>query len=190
MLEKPRIPEDFLDLAVIHKNELKNGGFVSRCGINFIKFFYEKISKYDSSVLLIDKYENGKVAGFIFCTTDHNEFYTRFLKENFFAVFRFRNLFFSLIRTAFKKIFSPPLPDYNAELVNVAVRSDDQGKGIAKLLIDEAEKILKKSRVYEYYLQVFEDNTNAVNLYNKIGFHIAKKIKIKDRQKLIMKKNI
>jgi ribosomal protein S18 acetylase RimI-like enzyme len=190
MISIPESNDDFLSIAIIHKNELLDGGFVSECSVNFIKLFYEKINKYGSSVLLIDKNENEKVAGFIFCSVYHNEFYKKFLRENIFVIFKFRNLFLSLIKTVFRKMFSSHFQEYKSELVNIAVDSNFQGTGVGKKLIEDAEKKLSSKNVSVYFLQVFEDNASAVKLYKNIGFETVDSLAIKGRKKLLMKRKI
>ena len=190
MIVIPKTPEDFHSIALIHKNELKDGGFVSENSVNFIKLFYEKIAKYDETILFINKDESSRVTGFIFCAFDHRIFYKKFLKENFFVIFRFGKLFFSLVKTSFRKIFSEHFGVYKSELVNVAVDSDFHGKGIGKILIAAAEEKLDSKNVSVYFLQVFEDNISAVNLYKNIGFEIVDSLNIKGRKKLLMKKRL
>ena len=67
----------------------------------------------------------------------------------------------------------------------ICVRSDYQGHGIARQLIDYIVSQLA-SHVYEMYLEVRKDNKGALHLYKKLGFY-----EIEDRGlKYLMKKEI
>lgn len=67
----------------------------------------------------------------------------------------------------------------------ICVRSDYQGHGIARQLIDYIVSQLA-SHIYEMYLEVRKDNKGALHLYKKLGFY-----EIEDRGlKYLMKKEI
>jgi len=46
--------KDFNSIAKIHKKELKDSGFLGQCSIKFISFFYKKVIKYNSTILLVE----------------------------------------------------------------------------------------------------------------------------------------
>ena len=54
--------------------------------------------------------------------------------------------------------------------INLAVLKKFHGRGIAKLFFDEVEKWAKLNDIHRLDLCVFISNTNAINLYNKMGF--------------------
>ncbi len=62
----------------------------------------------------------------------------------------------------------------------MATHKDYRGKGIASILI---EKIIKKNEYEEYVLEVADTNTNAVNLYEKLGFVEMKRVKMSNAKR-------
>jgi len=54
--------------------------------------------------------------------------------------------------------------------INLAVLKKFQGRGIAKLFFNEVERWAKLNHIHRLDLCVFISNTNAINLYNKMGF--------------------
>lgn len=61
---------------------------------------------------------------------------------------------------------------HKAYIFGYYVRSDQQGKGIGKLFLDEILPILKKDGFKKVCLTVSTKNTAAVKLYEKIGFTV------------------
>ncbi|MBR2151667.1 MAG: ribosomal protein S18-alanine N-acetyltransferase [Clostridia bacterium] len=57
-----------------------------------------------------------------------------------------------------------------AEIDRVVVDEKYRGKGIAKNLINEFEKIVKSNMVFEILLEVRRSNIPAISLYEKCGF--------------------
>ena len=57
-----------------------------------------------------------------------------------------------------------------AEIDRVVVDEEYRGKGIAKSLINEFEKLVKANDVYEILLEVRASNIPAISLYKKTGF--------------------
>lgn len=61
---------------------------------------------------------------------------------------------------------------HKAYIFGYYVRSDQQGKGIGKLFLDEIFPILKKDGFKKVCLTVSTKNTAAVKLYEKAGFAV------------------
>ena len=57
-----------------------------------------------------------------------------------------------------------------AELHNIAVAPDHQGKGLSKLLMDAIINSVKKHGADKIMLEVRASNTPAISLYTKYGF--------------------
>lgn len=57
-----------------------------------------------------------------------------------------------------------------ADMMNVAVRLDCQGKGVGKMLIDGLVEALSEKGVHTLALEVRESNLGAIALYEKLGF--------------------
>jgi ribosomal-protein-alanine N-acetyltransferase len=57
-----------------------------------------------------------------------------------------------------------------AEILTIAVRAADRGRGIGRLLMEEALRRLYRDRVASCFLEVDRDNAAAVGLYRSLGF--------------------
>ncbi len=60
---------------------------------------------------------------------------------------------------------------------HVAVSSEHRGMGIGTMLIEEGERIARRSGLPLYSLYVAESNEGAVRLYQSLGFSIDKRVK-------------
>lgn len=59
-----------------------------------------------------------------------------------------------------------------ADIINIAVREDARGQGVARRLLNEALRLLKDRNVREVYLEVRVSNTAAQRLYRSFGFKV------------------
>ncbi len=64
-----------------------------------------------------------------------------------------------------------------AEILTIAVLPDFQNNGIARMLMNEAEKDLRAAGVKKIFLEVAENNKSAYALYLKIGYQETKRRK-------------
>ena len=62
-------------------------------------------------------------------------------------------------------------------VVSVAVIDEHRGKGIGSELVNESLKGVKMRQCGEMYLEVRCSNTDAVKLYEKLGFSINQRLK-------------
>ncbi len=60
--------------------------------------------------------------------------------------------------------------DDKADLMNLAVRLDHQGKGVGKMLVEALVEALKEFGVRSLTLEIRESNSVAVGLYHEFGF--------------------
>ncbi len=60
-----------------------------------------------------------------------------------------------------------------AEILTVAVRAGDRGRGHGRLLMEEVLRRLYRERVAACFLEVDRDNRAAVALYRSLGFVVA-----------------
>jgi ribosomal-protein-alanine acetyltransferase len=58
----------------------------------------------------------------------------------------------------------------SCELLSIAVATAEQGKGLAKMLMEYCHKELAQQGVNHFFLEVKESNANAIALYKKIGY--------------------
>jgi ribosomal-protein-alanine N-acetyltransferase len=57
-----------------------------------------------------------------------------------------------------------------AEILDVAVRSDLRGRGVGRLLLDHAVELCRINRVNYIHLEVRRSNQAAIVLYERFGF--------------------
>ena len=62
------------------------------------------------------------------------------------------------------------------KVFTLAVVPQHQGKGLGTLLLKHAEKVFKENKMKLMRIDVLEDNPNAYNLYEKLGFEPVGKI--------------
>jgi ribosomal protein S18 acetylase RimI-like enzyme len=58
----------------------------------------------------------------------------------------------------------------NAYISNVSVLKDERGKGIGTKLLNIAEEVAKERNARRIELEVFASNTNALGIYEKLGY--------------------
>lgn len=85
-------------------------------------------------------------------------------------------LAYYLLRKEFEIINKNGIPPYS-EIAFVAVHKDHRRKGVASHII---QYIINNTEFNEYILEVADTNTNAVNLYQKLGFTEFERIKCKN----------
>lgn len=61
-------------------------------------------------------------------------------------------------------------------IITIEVNSQFRRKGIAKRLLNEVETIVKLKGIEECRLEVRENNTDALNLYGRLGYKIVAKL--------------
>lgn len=57
-----------------------------------------------------------------------------------------------------------------AEILTIAVRKGNRGKGFGRLLMEEALRRLYRERIASCFLEVDQSNAAAVSLYRSLGF--------------------
>lgn len=189
MIKFPDNINEFRQIANIHKEELNNQGFLSKCSVKFLTIFYRWMSKDKESFVIIILEENkNEVLGFIFCVEKAKRYYKKFFYHNFIKILFLPKDIFNILKSFKKKRIN--LNIYKAELTQIAIKNSFQGKGFAKKLIQEAEKEFIKRGIKEYYLQVDKDNLKAINLYKNKGFKEITHQEENSFEKIIMNKRI
>ncbi len=56
------------------------------------------------------------------------------------------------------------------EIDQIAVREEDEGKGIASFLLENVFSLLKERNIHKVFLEVRNDNKKAISLYERNGF--------------------
>ena len=65
-----------------------------------------------------------------------------------------------------------------AEIYDIAVKEEFQGKGIGKLLLKHLIDFCKSKNVNTIFLEVNNINNKAINLYKNFGFNVYSKKKL------------
>ena len=169
--------DDALEIAKIHKTEIKKG-FLSSLHISFLENLYSAIIESSVSFCVVAK-EQDMVVGFISGVTDINKLYFYFLKKYFFqSVFLLFKKMFSLsyIKKIFETLLYPikekKLPP--AELLTMAVYSQFQGQGIVSKMFLEFILEMRKRDASIFKVLVGEELTSAIHFYEKNGFIFLK----------------
>ena len=108
----------------------------------YSEFFFDDLLRESPETFLVGERENdGEIIGYIMCRTEYG----------------FSNLKrFGLAR--------------KGHIVSVAVLEGDRGRGLGTALVEEALKGMVGKDCSEAYLEVRISNTQAIRLYEKIGF--------------------
>lgn len=190
MIQKPTTDSDFKQIAVLHKESLSSiEYFLSKASTEFIEFFYKTVNKYSSTLILVDKNDEGTVMGYVLSTDDRKEMLSRFLKENALRLLSFPSSYYPTLYAVIRRIRQEKTIDYRQEILYIATHPDFRGRGIVSGLLSELERVLS-TRLKECYLQVHAINTGAHTLYQKLGFLDVFRYHAGKHEKIIMKKQL
>ncbi len=114
---------------------------------HYSDYFYESLLDELPEAFIVAEI-SGKIVGYIMCKMEYG--FSNFKKLGF-----------------VKK----------GHVVSVSVIDDYRGKGLGTGLVDEAIKGVKIRQCGELYLEVRCSNTDAVKLYEKLGFIIQQRLK-------------
>ena len=114
---------------------------------HYSDYFYETLLQELPEAFIVSEI-SGKVLGYIMCKIEHG--FSNFKKLGF-----------------VKK----------GHVVSIAVVDEHRRKGFGSVLVDEAVKGVKSRQCSELYLEVRCSNTDAVRLYEKLGFSIIQRLK-------------
>jgi ribosomal protein S18 acetylase RimI-like enzyme len=190
MIQKPATTSDFRQISVLHKESLSSiEYFLSKASTKFIEFFYKTVNEYNTTIILIDKNEEGTVMGYVLSTDDRKEMLNRFFKENFLKLLFFPSSYYPAVYAIIRRLKQPRTIDYRQEILYIASGPEFRGRGIVSGLLSELERILA-TRLKECYLQVHAHNTRAHSLYQKLGFLDVFRYYAGKNEKIIMKKQL
>jgi ribosomal-protein-alanine N-acetyltransferase len=114
---------------------------------HYSDYFYETLLQELPEAFIVSEI-SGKVLGYIMCKIEHG--FSNFKKLGFVK---------------------------NGHVVSIAVVDEHRRKGFGSVLVDEAVKGVKSRQCSELYLEVRCSNTDAVRLYEKLGFSIIQRLK-------------
>lgn len=114
---------------------------------HYSDYFYEELLRDCPEAFLVAESE-GKVIGYILCKIEHG--------------------FSNFKRLGFVK---------KAHLVSIAILPEKRRGGLGSALVSEAIKGINLRSCHEFYLEVRCSNTDAVGMYQKLGFGVASRQK-------------
>jgi len=174
---------EFKNLQVAHAGQVAalhiqciSTSFISSMGIDFVTSLYEAIVKSKSSFGVV-AVKKEKVLGFVAFTTNLNKLYRSvvwrkglkfvlLLAGNMWSRKRVKKIFETLFYPArTRKMDLPP-----AELLSIAVGSEERRKGLAGKLIEKGFQHYRKTGVDKVKVLIGADNKAGNKLYLKFGF--------------------
>jgi ribosomal protein S18 acetylase RimI-like enzyme len=186
---------DLDEIAKIHKESYPKDHFLNEFNLFLIKKYYKSFLKYPILFLVCIKYE--KICGFILgleYDISHKA-KSDFIKENKYILVayvisrvfskKFILKFFPRLINLVKSLFFNSLKQKETtislkksfHLLSIAISNEEKGKGIANILLDNFEKILKKDSIKKYFLSVNKSNFRAIKFYKKNNFYVEKENK-------------
>lgn len=169
--------QDVASIVKIHQSAF-DGFFLTSLGSRFLTFYYKAFVKSEDSVVLC-AIEDEVVLGFSAATKQCKGFNSKLIKKNLLSFFGLSmKLLFTqpsaLVRLAknlTKKSEDVEDNEEYAELYSIGVRSDAQGKGIGKKLLNATETNLKEEGVEKVSLTTdYYNNESAVAFYHSMGY--------------------
>ncbi len=169
--------KDISSIVNIHQSAF-DVFFLTSLGTRFLSFYYKAFVQSEDSVVLC-AIEDEVVLGFSAATKQCKGFNSKIIKKNLLSFFGLSiKLLFTqpsaLVRLAknlTKKSEEVEDNEEYAELYSIGVRSEAQGKGIGKKLLNATEKKLKEEGVEKVSLTTdYYNNESAVAFYHSMGY--------------------
>jgi len=160
----------------IHLQVFK-GFFLAFLGPRFLTILYSAIVDDPTGISLL-AYDEQNTYGFVVGTSEPSGFYRRLIKYKFWKfgiaslqpVVKKPKILPRLIRALLLPI-NTALTDDCGLLMSIGVSSEEQDKGIGRLLIDAFLEEATQRGLKRVYLRTDKDNNEKVNaFYKKIGF--------------------
>jgi len=168
-------------VAALHI-ECISTGFISSTGIDFVTSLYEAIAQSKTSFGVVAVQDNN-VLGFAAFTLNINKLYKSvvwrkglkfalLLAGQMLSIIRIKKMLETLFYPS--RIKNMNLP--SAELLSIAVASEEQRKGLAGKLIEKGLQHYKETDIDKIKVLVGVDNKAGNKLYLKYGFELAGQI--------------
>ena len=171
----------YIEVAQLHINSMENG-FLPTIGVGFLSLLYKCIDESDSAVLIV-KYNNKKMVGFVSATNGTSSIYRMLYLHPIRLIIVLLMLVFSLKKL--KKIIDiffythgSRRSDYpNAELLTICVDNSYRRQGIADDLYRKLILHFKKLSIHNFTIIVGGD-LGANSFYVKNGANLVGSIQI------------
>lgn len=184
---------DIKQLVQIHRSEI-HLGFLSSLGDKALGLLFSLAAESKHSLLLTVKdVEQGEQVGFLLGALDTGAFYKDFFRKKLFhAVVIISPKFFSFstVRKLTEVLLYPSRQDLQefpkTELLDIAISSRCQGKGLAKKLFEEFSDQLRKMGVMEFKITTGEQLKGAQRFYEALGAVQTATIEVHKGQKTLV----
>jgi len=168
--------EDIEQAGHIHQQEISQG-FLSSLGEKALLSIFSLAAEKRTGILLIARDAiQGNVCGFLLGTIDTGKFYKDFLfKKSFFVFINLlpKLLSLSKIRKIVETLVYPSKNELNdlpkAELLDIAISKEYQGRGLAQILFKEFSACLNEFGIDEFKITTGESLKQAQRFYEKLG---------------------
>lgn len=166
--------DTYLQIAELHVAEI-NQGFLATLGVDFLALLYRAIDDSNESILLVER-DKGRVIGFVSGAGAMAPIYWRMLrhwpklaKSLLPSLFRPNRVWriLEILHYSRKHGSNAHLPAF--ELLSIAVRRDDRGRGIAQSLYNALIDEFRTLRVGEFRIVVGDELDAAHRFYKRMG---------------------
>lgn len=177
----PHDSESIDGVLELHFNAFA-AGITTQLGPNFVRRYYDAMISNPDCSLWIAEHE-GRVVGFLGCTSDRHHFETANRSRATKALALWRFLTFRLnpiaiIRALKKQYLSRGFTDAG-ELLSIVVAPDARRHGIGKRFLDIWLRKLESAGLSSYL--VFTDNPEGINFYEKYGGERLFKFRLRNK---------
>lgn len=152
--------------------------FIASFGHRLIEKYYMEYLNEDNLFIVAE--DGDEIQGFCMGYRTGSKAREKFMQKNkFFLVLRMAWLtlcFNKLVISKCINFINPPKmldevrkPTAEGDLLSICVTDVNKGKGVAKELVTEFEKLLRSNGISDYTLSVYKTNNRAISFYEKCG---------------------
>ena len=177
-------PAEILEAARIQIRELPEG-FLSSLGEQPLYLVFKHAADSEYGILILAK-DRDKVAGYVMGATNTSKFYVEFLRKRSLVALRYflpKLISVQRLLRAFETLLYPSrrsvqTSTVQAELLDLAVTQEYQGKGIASQLFDLLVEMFQQKGIRRFQIPTSEGLERAHRFYEKKGAHCVGSIEV------------
>jgi ribosomal protein S18 acetylase RimI-like enzyme len=185
-------PEWIAEVAQIHMDALPND-FLPGLGFNFLNtVFYPGVLKSSHAKTFIAVADNQPL-GFVIVAQNSSRLFSEIVRNNLWEFVKIGLLTSLSSFTQFKKniqiLFSSLKKDAASqygEIYEIAVRPDNQGRGMGKMLVQASEDYLKHKGLPGISIKTRRDNTAWIQFFLHQGWQLSHEVNIIGNQYVIL----
>lgn len=165
---------DFRELTQLHKILFDPKHFTSQFSESKLEKYFRFIWQYSQFCYIAYDEDSLKIIGYLFAGENVGRGVKKFYISEFFylsqLLLRSPEFLIEKLSEVFIRDKKNRTSKANMRLYLIAALSNNEYKGIGKLLINNLEEDLKKSGIRFYGLSVRIHNTNAISFYHHLDF--------------------